>query len=232
MVDEWRLSAACRDVPTDVFFPQRRDDPIAAAAAAICARCPVVVPCLEYARNRASAYGVWGGRYFANVTARQDGVLLGDLCKVPGCPKPVVARGWCRTHYQRWRVHGRPTDDEPIDPTRQRCATPGCQNFVNCRNLCPTCEKRADRAGDLTRRPLLGPLERFEARCVRTEEGCLLFQGGGDAYGHFVVGAKHHRPRRFAWENATGKTLPPGVELKARCRNPRCCEVSHLYVGV
>lgn len=29
-------------------------------------------------------------------------------CSIGGCEKPTLARGWCGTHYQRWRKHGDP----------------------------------------------------------------------------------------------------------------------------
>lgn len=29
-------------------------------------------------------------------------------CSIAGCSRPTEARGWCRTHYMRWRVHGDP----------------------------------------------------------------------------------------------------------------------------
>lgn len=29
------------------------------------------------------------------------------ICKVEGCGKPMLARGWCTKHYQRWKIHGR-----------------------------------------------------------------------------------------------------------------------------
>lgn len=31
------------------------------------------------------------------------GGATGRKCKEPGCDRPVVARGWCGMHYQRWR---------------------------------------------------------------------------------------------------------------------------------
>jgi hypothetical protein len=31
------------------------------------------------------------------------------LCSVDGCRRPSRVRGWCRTHYTRWRRHGDPT---------------------------------------------------------------------------------------------------------------------------
>lgn len=30
------------------------------------------------------------------------------LCSIPDCDKPVVARGWCINHYNRWRHHSDP----------------------------------------------------------------------------------------------------------------------------
>lgn len=29
-------------------------------------------------------------------------------CSVDGCENPHIARGWCDTHYRRWRKHGDP----------------------------------------------------------------------------------------------------------------------------
>jgi len=31
-----------------------------------------------------------------------------NICKVVGCEKPAVSRGWCNTHYQRWYRHRDP----------------------------------------------------------------------------------------------------------------------------
>lgn len=31
------------------------------------------------------------------------------MCSVVGCPNEATTRGWCGTHYQRWRNHGSPT---------------------------------------------------------------------------------------------------------------------------
>jgi WhiB family transcriptional regulator, redox-sensing transcriptional regulator len=60
----WRESAACRHVDTELFFPVSRSGRGAAEARqakAICARCPVRLPCLTYALATHQAYGIWGG---------------------------------------------------------------------------------------------------------------------------------------------------------------------------
>ncbi len=61
---DWRHRSACRDVDPELFFPAAlpgspaaREQ--AAAAQAVCGRCPVRVPCL--ADSLTDPYGVWGG---------------------------------------------------------------------------------------------------------------------------------------------------------------------------
>jgi hypothetical protein len=31
-----------------------------------------------------------------------------DACSVPDCGRPILARGWCRSHYKRWSKYGDP----------------------------------------------------------------------------------------------------------------------------
>lgn len=63
---EWQLQGACRGADAALFFlPEaargshkaRRER----AAKAICARCPVITPCAEFAFATREPYGVWGG---------------------------------------------------------------------------------------------------------------------------------------------------------------------------
>ena len=39
-------------------------------------------------------------------------------CEVAGCGRSRFGRGYCRTHYERWRRHGDPQADIPIGPYR------------------------------------------------------------------------------------------------------------------
>jgi WhiB family transcriptional regulator, redox-sensing transcriptional regulator len=62
----WQRDAACRDLGSSLFFgpdgeraaTRRRRE---AAAKAICARCPVQLPCALFALATRQPYGVWGG---------------------------------------------------------------------------------------------------------------------------------------------------------------------------
>ena len=55
----WRQRAACRGIEADVFYPGTEEE--AEVAKAICARCLVRQPCLEYALAVRERDGVWGG---------------------------------------------------------------------------------------------------------------------------------------------------------------------------
>lgn len=36
------------------------------------------------------------------------------ICSVPGCPNELRARGWCATHWARWRKYGDPLGMNPV----------------------------------------------------------------------------------------------------------------------
>ena len=55
----WRRQAACRGVDTALFFNERGEN--AGEAKAVCAGCPVVEQCREYALTAYVNQGVWGG---------------------------------------------------------------------------------------------------------------------------------------------------------------------------
>lgn len=63
---QWQHRGACRGVDPETFFspetergPRRRNRE--AQAKALCARCPVVVECLDHALTVREQFGVWGG---------------------------------------------------------------------------------------------------------------------------------------------------------------------------
>lgn len=53
----WQDAAACRGLPTALFFPL--PGATAEAAQRVCSRCPVRVACADYGRGQ--SHGIWGG---------------------------------------------------------------------------------------------------------------------------------------------------------------------------
>ncbi|GGS09007.1 transcriptional regulator WhiB [Streptomyces humidus] len=61
---DWREHAECRTEDPDLFFPIGTSGPAllqTEQAKAVCRRCPVREPCLEWAMETDQTLGVWGG---------------------------------------------------------------------------------------------------------------------------------------------------------------------------
>ena len=69
------------------------------------------------------------------------------VCAVPDCGKPLKAKGFCQTHYYRWRTYGDPlTVPEPRK--RATCTVPDCGRPAAGRGLCGTHWQRWKTTGD------------------------------------------------------------------------------------
>lgn len=79
------------------------------------------------------------------------------------------------------------------------------------------------------------PRERFFAKTVRADNGCLLWTGGvdKDGYGKFQLngggGQQHVRAHRYAYFLAHGKW--PSLQALHSCDTPGCVEATHLSDG-
>jgi hypothetical protein len=70
-------------------------------------------------------------------------------CTVPGCGLAHYARGFCRSHYERWRVHGDPFAHVPIGRWRSHLAVDRAEHGPHvcvCRVSRPRGEAWAARA--------------------------------------------------------------------------------------
>ena len=63
------------------------------------------------------------------------------LCSVPGCNRGFVARGYCRTHYQRLKKHGDASEHIPV-----KWRTDSVENF-NCRIAGCSCNTSRTHSG-------------------------------------------------------------------------------------
>jgi WhiB family transcriptional regulator, redox-sensing transcriptional regulator len=80
--DDWRRRAACRDIPTQVFFESPAD--LESAAKELCFRCPVAGSCLTYALRTKQESGIWGGL----TTAERQ-----LLTAAPAISQPIISTG-------------------------------------------------------------------------------------------------------------------------------------------
>jgi WhiB family redox-sensing transcriptional regulator len=59
---EWTDAAACKGMPTSMFFPPKGGpNKTVRAAKAICTNCVVKTNCLNFALDNSMQYGIWGG---------------------------------------------------------------------------------------------------------------------------------------------------------------------------
>jgi hypothetical protein len=93
---------------------------------------------------------------------------MGTTCSIEGCDRPVLARGWCSTHYRRWRTTGAVGGPEirPIQPKSGTCPAEGCDRPVKVGGYCGGHYWRVRNKGEAG-----GPLKRRQtAECI--VDGC------------------------------------------------------------
>lgn len=57
---EWMEHGLCRQVDPDLFFPEAGSN-MTKRAKRVCASCPVMDECLDYALEHRGVLGIWGG---------------------------------------------------------------------------------------------------------------------------------------------------------------------------
>lgn len=66
-------------------------------------------------------------------------------CSVEDCANPLLAKGLCRMHYQRWRTRG--TTDKWVGRKGTPCSVDGCDRAFLARGLCHLHYDRLMRTG-------------------------------------------------------------------------------------
>ena len=69
------------------------------------------------------------------------------MCSIEGCHRVAKARGWCGTHWKRWRTHGDPLVTAYNQP-KPRCSIDGCRNEAYGKGWCSMHWQRWRRNGD------------------------------------------------------------------------------------
>src|SRR6188768_1203011 len=57
-------------------------------------------------------------------------------CSVQDCTNPVLARGWCGRHYQKWKREGSPEGEFRQKNEGRRCSVQDCDRDAKRRSFC------------------------------------------------------------------------------------------------
>lgn len=144
------------------------------------------------------------------------------VCAVDGCDRDVVARGWCRRHYARWRTTG---DVGPAGlkyrPAKTPCTVDGCENLSEAGGYCSMHRWRVRTYGEP------GPAGRIHKRRDAAPEvpcaveGCDRLRSHGASYCHM------HRERL----RRTGDVGPAQPLLVKGVIKPRKDGYRRIHVG-
>lgn len=163
-----------------------------------------------------------------------------DTCSIPDCENEALARSWCGTHYQRWRVHGDPLKARPkakLDGDRLAiCRIDGCENPAHAMNLCNGHYLRSRRNGH----PLAGrppqtkrgtPRRAFEELAALETDECVVWPyGKSGGYGMIRHEGRPTQVHRLALLRRTPLPFEGAVACHAPqiCHNRACMNYRHL----
>lgn len=108
MSDDWQESAACKSMGTKLFYEERGHS--VDVAKAICASCPVIEDCLDFALQ-GSSYGdagVWGG------TTPEERRLIRRQRRIPPKRRAVAECGTTGGYDRHQRLR-----EVPCEPCRE-----------------------------------------------------------------------------------------------------------------
>lgn len=128
--------------------------------------------------------------------------MANGTCSIDGCEKRHYARGWCSTHYDRWRRHGDPSRTTVIVGDDERRFWTKVDKFGPDGFHSQTGEN-------------LGPCWRWTAGCTRA------------GYGLFSINRHPTYAHRFAYEVTVGR-IPPRLQIDHLCRIKNCVNPVHL----
>lgn len=146
------------------------------------------------------------------------------ICSVHDCQANVHAKGFCLTHYARWKRTG---STETTRVTLTTCTVDGCEHPHAARGLCRTHIARLKRTGTID--PPTTPRDRVWDFITRgSDDACWEWEGRINNRGYGRIG--HEYAHRVICELTYGPPGPDEVVLHS-CDNPPCCNPGHVRWG-
>jgi HNH endonuclease len=144
------------------------------------------------------------------------------VCSVDGCDRDVVARGWCRRHYARWRTTGE-TGPAGLkrQPDKMPCTVDGCENFSEAGGLCSMHRWRMRTYGDPGTAGRIKKRRDAAPEMPCTVEDCARLRSHGAPYCHL------HRERL----RRTGEVGPAKPMAMKGVVKPRKDGYRRIHVG-
>ena len=97
-----------------------------------------------------------------------------STCRVDGCTRTILARDWCRKHYDRWRKNGSPLIRNRPKP-KKKCTVTGCHGTLKARGYCIKHYTRWRNHGDPN---VVKRRSRFDGTCAVCGQAGPFFKGG------------------------------------------------------
>jgi hypothetical protein len=143
-------------------------------------------------------------------------------CTVDGCNRPHDARGYCNTHYRRWRLYGDPLEPSHV-ATRGVCSFDGCTNAHRSQGFCSTHYKQARREGTVTKVATRGSRALVDVAARIEDVEWMVYTGENLNGAAERIGIE---PDSLAkWLSDNGR---PDLRTKLLERNPRALEDGDL----
>lgn len=160
-------------------------------------------------------------------------------CLVADCARVFHCKGYCKLHYERFRIHGDPLATQH----RTTCSVDGCPREHDGRGYCEVHRRRWLKHGDaLANTPIrrsVPPAEAFWLYVDKTpgqgpKGECWEWQRGRlpKGYGAFqtaVAGKKVYLATHYVWFLTHGAL--PDLQILHSCDNPPCVNPDHLREG-